>query len=52
MNRPTFVTMSTLVFSLVAYAMLAQTARADEAPAASLISGAAAALERMHVQGR
>ncbi|HYJ99917.1 MAG TPA: hypothetical protein VEX14_17770 [Burkholderiaceae bacterium] len=48
MNRPTFVTMSTLVFTLVAYATLAQAARAGETPA----SGVAAALERIHVQGK
>ena len=48
MNRPTFVTMSTLVFTIVAYVTLAQTARADEAAASGLV----AALERAHVQGK
>ena len=48
MNRPTFVTMSTLVFTIVAYATLAQVARAGETPA----SGVTAALERLHVQGK
>jgi len=48
MNRPTFVTMSTLVFTIVAYATLAQTARAGETPA----SGVTAALERVHGQGK
>ena len=48
MNRPTFVTMSTLVFTLVAYATLAQTASAGETPASAVV----AAMERVHVQGK
>jgi hypothetical protein len=48
MNRPTFVTMSTLVFTIVAYATLAQTARAGVTPA----SGVTAALESVHAQGK
>jgi hypothetical protein len=41
MNRPTFVTMSTLVFTLVAYVSLAQAAQAGDP---STLAGAAPAL--------
>jgi len=52
MKRPTFVTMSTLVFTLVAYATLAQAAHSGEAHAISMVTGVVAALERGHVPGR
>jgi hypothetical protein len=52
MNRPTFVTMSTLVFTIIAYATLTHAARAGETPGASTVSSVTAALEMVHVQGR
>ena len=50
MNRPTFVTMSTLVFTLIAYVTLAQTARAGDE--AALMVHIAAALELAHGHGQ
>jgi len=52
MNRPTFLTMLTLDFTIVAYVMLAQTARAGEGSASMTASSTVAALELVHVQGR
>jgi hypothetical protein len=50
MNRPTFITMSTLVFTIVAYVALAQMPNA--AALSMKASGATVALGTLHVQGR
>jgi hypothetical protein len=52
MNRPTFITMSTLIFTIVAYVALAQTSPVDTATAAAKPNGAGLALEIPRVQGR
>jgi hypothetical protein len=49
MNRPTFITMSTLVVTIVAYVALAQMAPVD---AATMASGTSLALENLRVHGR
>jgi hypothetical protein len=52
MNRPTFITISTLVLTIVAYVALAQMGPLDSASADSLNSGSSAAWEILRVQGR
>jgi hypothetical protein len=49
MNRPLFITMSTLVVTIVAYVALAQMAPVD---AATMAHGTSLALENLRVQGR
>ena len=52
MKRPTFITMSTLVLTIVAYVGLAQMAPADAAPFGAMPGDTSAALEILRVQGR
>lgn len=52
MKRPTFITMSTLVLTIVAYVALAQMAPADAAPFGTMAGGTSTALEILRVQGR
>lgn len=52
MNRPTFITLSTLVLTIVAYVSLAQMTPADAAQVAAMAQSPSPALEILRVQGR
>jgi hypothetical protein len=52
MNRPTFITMSTLVFTIVAYVALAQMTPGNSALVSHQSYSATVALESLHVHGR